>query len=75
MMARNMMEIGKMINRMDMGFFIILMEMCIKDFGKIIEQMGKVFILVRMEEDMKDFGLMMCKMVLGLKNGMMVVLI
>ena len=44
MMGQNMKEIGKMISPMDMGHFIILMGMYIKDFGKIIEQMEKEYI-------------------------------
>ena len=44
MMERNMKEIGKMTNQMDMGHFIIQMVMYIKDIGKIIGLMEKEYI-------------------------------
>jgi hypothetical protein len=34
--------------------------------------MDSVYINIKVEEVMKDFGLMICKMVMGLKNGLMV---
>ena len=44
MMERNIKEIGKMINQMDMVLFTIQMGMSIKDIGKIIELMEKEYI-------------------------------
>ena len=52
-MDKNMKENGKMANFPVMEFYIILMEIYIKDFGKKIKQTVEEFLYQKMEQNMK----------------------
>ena len=69
--VQNILDNGGIIKLMEKEFYIMRMEMCMKDSGLMIRQAGREFIPMEMELNTLDNGKTINRMDLVKRNGQM----